>query len=84
VTLSGGGGTGKCHRMTQGGGKGLANVSCDIFSKNFNYIKVFWLAFLKEKGYFFWKIKLSRHTGGGGAGGSVPMSQNDTWGGGLN
>jgi len=34
---------------------------------------------------FYEKWKLSRHTeGGGGAGGSEPMSPNDTWGGGSN
>jgi len=48
-------GTGKCHQMSQGGGRGLANVSRDIFSKVLNCINVFWPAFLKEKGYFFGK-----------------------------
>jgi len=61
------------------GGRGLANVTRDIFPQILNYIKVFWLDFLKEKFHFFWKIILSRHTGEGG---SVPVSRNDTWGGG--
>ena len=41
-------------------------MSRDIFSKILSYIHVLWTAFLKEKGYFFWKIKMSRLTRGGG------------------
>jgi len=46
----GGGGAGKCHQMPQGGGRRLAKVSRDIFSKILNHIFVFWPAFSLQKG----------------------------------
>ncbi len=60
----GGGGTGKCHRMTQGGGG--AKVSRDIFSQNFELYSCILDCFLEGKRLLFWKIKMSSHTGGGG------------------
>ncbi len=65
MTLSGGGGGyKKVPPNDTRGGRGLGNVSCDIFSKILNFINVFWPAFLKEKSYFFWKTNC--HTRGGG------------------
>jgi hypothetical protein len=60
---------------TRGEG-GLAKVLRDIFFKILSYIHVFWTAFFEEKRLLFWKIKMSRHTGGGG--GSMLVSPNDT------
>ena len=70
MTLSGGpgGSKGKCHRMTQGGGRGLANVSRDIFSKILNYNNVFWPAFLKENATFLENQIVTSQRGGRGGG----------------
>jgi len=69
VTLSGG--EGKVKKMLQGGGKGLAKVLRDIFSKTFDYIFVFWPAFLNEKGYYFGRQKRHVTPRGGAEGGQL-------------
>jgi len=45
--------TGQCHQMTQGGGSGLVEVSCYIFSQKF---EPFWPAFCRKR-LVFWKSK---------------------------
>jgi len=67
VTLSGG--EGKVKKMLQGGGNELAKVLRDIFSKTFDYIFVFWPAFLNEKGYYFGRQKRHVTPRGGAEGG---------------
>jgi len=52
-TFLGGGVTGQCHQMSQGGGKELAKLSCDIFSKILNHIFVSFHVFSKEKRQVF-------------------------------
>ncbi len=64
MTLSGG--EGKVHQMLQGGGRGLAKVLRGIFPKTFDYIFVFWPAFLNEKGYYFGRQKRHVTPRGGG------------------
>jgi len=57
--------------MPQGGGKRLAKVSRDIFSKTFNHIFVFWPALKGKKSHlrnklgWFFKQNVT-HTGEGG------------------
>ncbi len=48
------------------GGRGLAKMSRDIFSKILSYIHIFGTAFLKEKGYFLEYQYVTLHRGGGG------------------
>jgi hypothetical protein len=66
----GGGGTEQCHQITQGGGRGFADVSRDIFSKFLNYIKtVFEVKFpiSEQKSIVFLKNEnVTSHGGGGG------------------
>jgi hypothetical protein len=52
-------GTEHCHQISQGGGRGFANVSRDIFSKFFPYIKTVFEenVLLQNKKYSFLKNK---------------------------
>jgi hypothetical protein len=63
--------------MTQWGGRGLAKVSRDIFSKTLNQIFVFGMLFRRKKASLK-KIKMSRQSHWWG-GGSAQLSPNDTW-----
>jgi hypothetical protein len=65
----GGGGTAQCHQMTQGGGRGFAKVSRDIFSKNFEPYSSILACFKRFLGHYFWKnFNVTSHRGGGGGG----------------
>jgi hypothetical protein len=62
VTLLGGGGTGQCHQISQGGGRGSAKMSRDIFSRNIR-LRFGILDCLKH--VFLKILNVTSHMGGG-------------------
>ncbi len=57
----------QCHQMTQGEGRGFAEVSRDFFSKNFEPYSSILACFKWFLVHCFWKnFSVTSHRGGGG------------------